>query len=143
MQPAFFLAGNRARDDVDVVVLKNMFTSTTSLHKDFVTVVLDSFLVNCFEKIVMATNSSGLSSNYLLVSEERRKRERREREQELRSVELAKGIAKENVSGIDRGGEIAAKKDAKRNGLGQEKTDEGDGKENCKYKENGSQTVAF
>ena len=80
MQPAFFLAGNRARDDVDVVVLKNMFTSTTSLHKDFVTVVLDSFLVNCFEKIVMATNSSGLSSNYLLVSEERRKRERRERE---------------------------------------------------------------
>ena len=47
------------------------------------------------------------------------------------------------MSGIDRGGEIAAKKDAKRNVLGQEKTDEGDGKENCKYKENGSQTVVF
>ena len=80
MQPAFFLEGNRARDGVDVVLFKNMFTSTTSLHKDFVTVVLDSFLVNYFEKIIMATNNSGLNSNYLLVSEERRERERRERE---------------------------------------------------------------
>ena len=40
MQPAFFLAGNRARNGVAVVAFKNMFTSTTSLHKDFVTVVL-------------------------------------------------------------------------------------------------------
>ena len=44
-----------------VVAFKNMFTSTTSLHKDFVTVVLDSFLVNSFEKIIMATNNSGLN----------------------------------------------------------------------------------
>ena len=72
-----------------------------------------------------------------------KEKEEKGREQELTGVELAKRMAKENVSGIDRGGEIAAKKDAKRNGLGQEKTDEGDGKENCKYKENGSQTVAF
>ena len=74
-----------------------------------------------------------------------KEKEEKGREQELTGVELAKMIAKENVSGIDRGGEIAAKKDAKRSGLtlGQEKTDEGDGKENCKYKENGSQTVAF
>ena len=40
VQPAFFLAGNRARNGVAVVAFKNMFTSTTSLHKDFVTVVL-------------------------------------------------------------------------------------------------------
>ena len=40
VQPAFFLAGNRARNGVAVVVFKNMCTSTTSLHKDFVTVVL-------------------------------------------------------------------------------------------------------
>ena len=40
MQPAFFLAGNRARNRVAVLAFKNMFTSTTSLHKDFVTVVL-------------------------------------------------------------------------------------------------------
>ena len=33
------------------------------------------FLVNCFEEIVMATNNSGLDSNYLLVSEKRRERE--------------------------------------------------------------------
>ena len=72
-----------------------------------------------------------------------KEKEEKGREQELIGVELAKMIAKENVSGIDRGGEIAAKKDAKRSGLGQEKTDEGDGKENYKYKENGSQTVAF
>ena len=38
--PPFFLAGNRARNGVAVVAFKNMFTSTTSLHKDFVTVVL-------------------------------------------------------------------------------------------------------
>ena len=31
------------------------------------------------EKIVMATNNSGLNSTYLLISEERRERERRER----------------------------------------------------------------
>ena len=31
------------------------------------------------EKIVMATNSSGLNTTYLLMSEERRERERRER----------------------------------------------------------------
>ena len=39
---------------------------------------LSRFLVNCFEEIVMATNNSGLDSNYLLVSEKRRER-RRER----------------------------------------------------------------
>ena len=33
------------------------------------------FLVNCFEEIVMATNNSGLDSNYLLVSEKRREKE--------------------------------------------------------------------
>ena len=33
VQPAFFLAGNRARNGVAVVAFKNMFT--TSLHKDF------------------------------------------------------------------------------------------------------------
>ena len=64
---------------VAVVAFKNMFTSTTSLHKDFVTVVLGSFLVNCFEKIIMAANNSGLNSNYFLESEERRERERRKR----------------------------------------------------------------
>ena len=40
VQPGFFLAGNRARNGVAVVAFKNMLTSTTSLHKDFVTVVL-------------------------------------------------------------------------------------------------------
>ena len=35
-------------------------------------------LVNCFEKIAMATNNSRFDSTYLLVSEERR--ERRERQ---------------------------------------------------------------
>ena len=44
MQPTFFLAGNwagnRTRNGVAVVAFKNMFTSTTSLHKDFVTAVL-------------------------------------------------------------------------------------------------------
>ena len=40
VQPAFFLAGNRIRNGVAVVAFKNMFTSTTLLHKDFVTVVL-------------------------------------------------------------------------------------------------------
>ena len=39
-QPAFFLAGNRARNGEAVAALKNIFTSTTSLHEDFVTVVL-------------------------------------------------------------------------------------------------------
>ena len=43
VQPIVFLAGNRARIGVAVVAFKNMFTSTTSLRKDFVTVVL-SFL---------------------------------------------------------------------------------------------------
>ena len=40
VQPAFFLAGNRARNGMAVVAFINMVTSTTSLHKDFVTVVL-------------------------------------------------------------------------------------------------------
>ena len=39
VQP-FLLAENRVRNGVAVVAFKNMFTSTTSLHKDFVTVVL-------------------------------------------------------------------------------------------------------
>ena len=39
VQP-FFLAGNCARNGVAVAAFKNMFTSTTSLHKDFVTIVL-------------------------------------------------------------------------------------------------------
>ena len=38
--PPFSWPGNRARTGVAVVAFKNMFTSTTSLHKDFVTVVL-------------------------------------------------------------------------------------------------------
>ena len=40
------------RNGVAVVVFKNMFTSTTSLHKDFVTVVLVSsklFRKNCYD----------------------------------------------------------------------------------------------
>ena len=57
MQPAFFLAGNRARNSVG-------FCDRSA-----------QFLVNCFEKIVMATNNSGLNLNHLLVSEERRERE--------------------------------------------------------------------
>ena len=40
VQPAFFVAGNCTRNGVAVVAFKNMFTSTASLHKDFVTVVL-------------------------------------------------------------------------------------------------------
>ena len=49
-----------------VVAFKNLSTlGTISRHKDFVTVVL----VNCFEKIVMATNNSGLNSTFLLISE--------------------------------------------------------------------------
>ena len=35
------------------------------------------FLVNCFEKIVMATNNSGLNSNYLLVRRATGKRKKR------------------------------------------------------------------
>ena len=38
------------------------------------------FLVNCFEKIVMATNNDGFNLTYLLVSEQRQERERRERQ---------------------------------------------------------------
>ena len=53
------------------------------------------FLVNCFEKIVMATNNSGLNSNYLLVSEERRERERRERHR----VRINRRASEEDSSG--------------------------------------------
>ena len=79
MQPTFFLAGNRARNDVAVVAFKNMLTSTELLHcirilQGFC-VRRAQFLVNCFEEIVMATNNSELDSNYLLVSEKRRERE--------------------------------------------------------------------
>ena len=38
--PPFSWPGNRARTGVAVVAFKNMFTSTTSLHKEFVPVVL-------------------------------------------------------------------------------------------------------
>ena len=41
VQPAFFSAGNRPRNGAAVDAFKNMFTSTTSLLKDFVTVVLN------------------------------------------------------------------------------------------------------
>ena len=48
-------------------------SKTTSLHKDFVSGELS--FNKLFEEIVMATNNSGLDSNYLLVSEKRRERE--------------------------------------------------------------------
>ena len=76
MQPTCFLAGNRGRNDVAVVAFKNMFTSTELLHCIIGFCVRRAqFLVNRFEEIVMATNNSGLDSNYLLVSEKRGERE--------------------------------------------------------------------
>ena len=60
------------------------------------------FLINFFEKIVMAANNSGFYSTYLFVSEERRERERREGiEQELTGeLALAKRIQVENLCSI-------------------------------------------
>ena len=94
MQPAFLLAGNRARNGVAVVAFKNMFTSTTLWHKDFVTVKL-SFYYTVSKKIGMVTNNSGLNSNYLLVSEKRRERERRERHR----VRINRRVSEEDSSG--------------------------------------------
>ena len=74
-RPTCFLAGNRARNDVAVVAFKNMFTSTELLHYIRILCPGAQFLVNCFEEIVMATNNTGLDSNYLLLSEKRRERE--------------------------------------------------------------------
>ena len=59
-----------------LVYFRNLFSSILSIR------ICDrspQFLVNCFEKIVMSVNNSGLNSTYLLVSEERREKERRER----------------------------------------------------------------
>ena len=77
MQPAFFLAGNRARNGV-----AKSSRSKTCLFSSILSIrICDrsaQFPVNCFEKIFMATNNSGFNSIYiLLVSEERRKREKR------------------------------------------------------------------
>jgi len=79
------------------VYFRNLFSSILSIR------ICDrgaQFIVNCFEKIVMATNDSGFFSTYLLVNEERPERERREgREQEL-TGELAKRIQVKNLCGI-------------------------------------------
>ena len=80
-----------------LVYFGNLFSSILSIR------ICDrgaQFIVNCFEKIVMATNDSGFFSTYLLVNEERPERERREgREQEL-TGELAKRIQVKNLCGI-------------------------------------------
>ena len=71
MQPTCFLAGNRARNDVVIVPFKNMFTVTELLH--CIRILCRESSVS--SKLFMATNNSGLDSNYLLVSEKRRERE--------------------------------------------------------------------
>ena len=109
---AFFLAGNRTRnDEANVIAFKNLFTLETCFqHRFMFSSILTKricdrsaqFLVNFFEKIVMAAKNSGFYSTYLFVSEERRERERREGiEQELTGeLALAKRIQVENLCSI-------------------------------------------
>ena len=57
-----------------LVYFRNLFSSILSIR------ICDrgaQFLVNYFEKIVMATNNSGLNSNYLLVRRATGKRKKR------------------------------------------------------------------
>ena len=65
MQPEFFLVGNRARNGVaNVIAFKNLFSSILSRR------ICDrsaQFLVNCLEKIFMATNKSGFNSSYMFA----------------------------------------------------------------------------
>ena len=112
VQSAFFLAGNRTRNgEANVIAFKNLFTLETCFQHRFmfssilIKRICDrsvQFLVNFFEKIVMAANNSGFYSTYLFVSEERRERERREGiEQELTAeLALAKRIQVENLCSI-------------------------------------------
>ena len=83
VQPAFFLAKNRARNAggqrhrvQKLVYFRNSFSSILSIR---ISDRSAQFLVNCLGKIVMAANNSGFYSTFLRVSEERRERERRER----------------------------------------------------------------
>ena len=112
VQSAFFLAGNRTRNgEANVIAFKNLFTLETCFQHRFMfsSILIKrirdrsaQFLVNFFEKIVMAANNSGFYSTYLFVSEERRERERREGiEQELTAeLALAKRIQVENLCSI-------------------------------------------
>ena len=112
VQSAVFLAGNRTRNgEANVIAFKNLFTLETCFqHRFMFSSILTKricdrsaqFLVNFFEKIVMAANNSGFYSTYLFVSEERRERERREGiEQELTGeLALAKRIQVENLCSI-------------------------------------------
>ena len=112
VQSAFFLAGNRTRNgEANVIAFKNLFILETCFqHRFMFSSILTKricdrsaqFLVNFFEKIVMAANNSGFYSTYLFVSEERRERERREGiEQELTAeLALAKRIQVENLCSI-------------------------------------------
>ena len=79
VQSAFFLAGNRTRNgEASVIAFKNLFTLETCFqHRFMFSSILTKriydrsaqFLLNFFEKIVMAANNSGFYSTYLFVSE--------------------------------------------------------------------------
>ena len=92
MQPAFSLEGNRARNDVAIVVQ----FKTCLLH--FIT---QGFCDSSghFHERIMATNNSGLNSTYLLIGEEQRKREKRQRAR-INRPEAAKRILVENLCSV-------------------------------------------
>ena len=81
----------------NLVTLETCFQSILSIR------ICDcgaQFLVNCFQKIVIATNNSGFNSTYLLVSEsEGKAKDKKCREQEL-TGKLVKKIQVENLSSI-------------------------------------------
>ena len=81
----------------NLVTLETCFQSILSIR------ICDcgaQFLVNCFQKIVIATNNSGFNSTYLLVSEsEGKAKDEKCRKQEL-TGKLVKRIQVENLSSV-------------------------------------------
>ena len=76
----------------NLVTLETCFQSILSIR------ICDcgaQFLVNCFQKIVIATNNSGFNSTYLLVSESEGKSKR----QEMQRARINRQVSKEDSSG--------------------------------------------
>ena len=74
------------------VYIRNLFSSILSIR------ICDrsaQFLLNCFEKVVMATTNSGFYATFLPVSEERRERGKRER----RKTRINRRASEEDSSG--------------------------------------------
>ena len=71
------------------VYIRNLFSSIRICDRSA------QFLLNCFEKVVMATTNSGFYSTFLSVSEERRERGKRER----RKTRINRRASEEDSSG--------------------------------------------